>query len=78
MINIVYSNYSKLTKNFNIDFLSNSNKQEENINSDILNHKISKELPNNTNEKNIQEDKRKINSKENLRNFSTNFQNYGV
>ena len=53
MINIVYSNYSKLTKNFNIDFLSNSNKQEENINSDILNHKISKELPNNTNEKNI-------------------------
>ena len=78
MINIVYSNYSKLTKNFNIDFLSNSNKQEENINSDILNHKISRELPNNTNEKNIQEDKRKINSKENLRNFSTNFQNYGV
>ena len=78
MINIVYSNYSKLTKNFNIDFLSNSNKQEENINSDILNHKISKELPNNTNEKNIQEDKRKINSKENLRIFSTNFQNYGV
>ena len=53
MINIVYSNYSKLTKNFNIDFLSNSNKQEENINSDILNHKISRELPNNTNEKDI-------------------------